>query len=244
MALQLYTVRDEAAKDFAGTMRRVAQAGYTAVELAGYGGLDAPDLRALLDETGLRAASTHVGLALLEENLDAQIDYALAIGCSHLVVPSVPVEMRSAASFRAVAPRFNEFAKAARQRGLGFAYHNHNFEFVTEEGAYLLDTLLDASDPDLVKLELDIYWAAFAGVDPVEYLRRRADRISLIHLKDLAADHSYTEVGAGTLDFGAIFSAAEAAGVEWGIVELDKPRIPSLESARLSLEYLRAMGKA
>jgi hypothetical protein len=117
---------------------------------------------------------------------------------------------------------------------LVFAYHNHVFEFVQSDGAYLLDRLLDATDPALVALELDVYWAAYAGVDPAGYLRRRAGRVPLVHLKDLAADRSFAEVGDGTLDFAAIFATAEEGGVRWYIVEHDQPAMPALESARRS----------
>lgn len=244
VALQLYTVRDETARDFAGTLRQVAQIGYGAVEFAGYGDLSAAEMKALLDETGLRAASTHVALARLEENLDGEIDYCRQIGCANLVLPWLDPSRRDAAQFRALAPRLNEFGRRCHDQGLTFAYHNHDFEFVQDDGVYLLDRLLDATDPALVGLELDVYWAAFAGVDPAEFLRAHAGRVPLVHLKDLAPDRGFAEVGDGTLDLSAIFTAAEAGGARWYVVENDKPRMASLESVRRSLENLRAMGKA
>lgn len=243
VGLQLYTVRDELARDYAGTIRRVGEIGYTAVEMAGYGGMAAPQLKALLDESGLRAASTHVGLTALQENLDAEIEYSLAIGCAYLVLPSLPQDLRNAAALRELAPRLTQIGRRCKEYGLAFAYHDHDWEFGTAEGHYLLDILLDHSDPGAVSLELDLYWAAFAGADPVAYLQRRADRVRLLHLKDLGADRRYTEVGEGSLDFAAIFAAADQAGVPWGIVELDNPTGPSLESARLSLQNLRRMGR-
>ncbi len=244
VALQLYTVRDESAKDFAGTIRRVAEIGYPGVELASYGGLSSADLKALLDQTGLRAASTHVGLAALDADLDKEIDFCVAVGCSYLVVPWLAPEMRDAAQLKVLAPRLNEYGRRCQERGLVFAYHNHDFEFVAgSDGRYLLDALLDSTDPALLQLELDVYWAAYAGVDPASYLRKRSGRVPLVHLKDMAADRGFTEVGAGTLDMAGIFAAAEEGGVDWYIVENDRPAMPSLESARRSLEYLRGVGK-
>ena len=243
VALQLYTVRDEMARDFAGTVRAVGQIGYAGVEMAGYGDLSAEQMAALLQEAGLRAASTHVALDRLEGNLDAEIEYCLAIGCDHLVLPWLAPERRAPADLRALAPRLNEFGRRCRERGITFGYHNHDFEFVRDDGAYLLDHLLDATDPALVTLELDVYWAAFAGVDPASYLRQRAGRVPLVHLKDMAPDRSFAEVGDGTLDLQAIFAAAEQ-GAHWYIVENDAPKMPSLESARRSLENLRSLGKA
>src|SRR3989440_4307648 len=243
VALQLYTVRDESARDFAGTLRRVAQIGYTAVEFAGYGGLAANEMQALLRETGLRAASTHVGLAALEADLDHEIDYCLAIGCQYLVLPWLDQRWRGADAMRALAPRLNELGRRCRERGVVFSYHNHEFEFARSDGRYLLDQLLDATDPALVVLELDVYWAAYAGADPAAYLRQRAGRVPLVHLKDMAADRSFTEVGDGTLDLPEIFTAAEIGGARWYIVEHDRPSMPSLESARRALQNLRGMGK-
>ena len=239
VALELYTVRDETARDFVGTLRRVAEIGYPAVEFAGYGGLSSDQMRALLAETGLRAAATHVGLAALEEDLDREIAYCNAIDCQYLVLPWLPQERRDAG---ALAPLLNEMGRRCRAQGITFGYHNHDFEFARVDGAFLLDRLLDATDPGLVVLEFDVYWAAFAGVDPVAYMRSRPGRVPVIHLKDMAADRSYTEVGDGTLDINAICVAAVADGAPWLVVEHDQPTMPSLESARRSLENLRAMG--
>jgi sugar phosphate isomerase/epimerase len=246
IALQLYTVREEMARDFAGTLRRVAEIGYEAVELAGFlgfGGLSVAEVRGLLDETGLRAASIHVGLDRLQSDLRAAIDECRGLGSAYLVLPWLPPGQRDAAFFDALAPQLNEIGGRCREHGLVFAYHNHDFEFVQSDGAYLLDRLLDATDPTLVALELDVYWAAYAGVDPASYLRQRAGRVPLVHLKDMAADRSFAEVGDGTLDFAAIFAAAEEGDTRWYIVEHDQPAMPALESARRSLQNLRAMGK-
>ena len=246
IALQLYTVRDETARDFAGTLRRAGAMGYDGVEFAGYGGLPAHEVRALLEETGLRAASTHVGLDLLEGNLEAEIDYCLAIGCPCIVLPWLPSERRGPAALRALAPLLDEVGRRCHDHGLAFGYHNHDFEFARDGGdggdsdTMLLDRLLDATDPALVALELDVYWAAYAGVDPVALLRRYAGRVPLLHIKDMASDRGFTEVGDGTLDLSAVLRAA-GDGVRWLIVENDAPRIASLESARRSLENLRAL---
>jgi len=239
LALQLYTVRDETERDFAETLRRVAEIGYPAVEFAGYGGLSADELHQLLTEMSLQAASTHAGLAALEADIEREINYCLTISCSSLVLTSLPTNRRTPDDVRALAPRLNEFGQRCRDQGITFGYHNHNFEFEQSDGTYLLDVLLDSTDPALVKLEFDVYWAAYAGVDPTTYLRQRAGRVPLIHLKDLAADRSFTEVGDGTLDVAAIIATAEEGGARWFIVENDKPHMPSLESARRSLENLR-----
>ena len=237
VALELYTVRDETSRDFAGTLRRVAQIGYTGVEFAGYGNLTSQEMSALLAETGLYPVSTHVGLdALQDTQLDASIRYSLDIGCPSIILPWLSNEWRTREGLQALAPRLNAIGQRCQEYGITFGYHNHDFEFTRVNGNYLFEYLLQATNPSLVKIELDVYWAAYAGVDSVEFLQTHADRIALIHLKDMAADRSMTEVGKGTLDMRRICEFAQARGL-WGIVEHDHPQIPSLESARISLEY-------
>ena len=239
VALELYTVRDETSRDFAGTLRLVAQIGYTGVEFAGYGNLTSQEMSALLAEIRLYPVSTHVGLdALQGTQLDASIRYSLDIGCPSIILPWLSNEWRTREGLQALAPRLNAIGQRCQEYGITFGYHNHDFEFTRVNGNYLFDYLLQATNPSLVKIELDVYWAAYAGVDPVEFLQTHADRIALIHLKDMAADRSMTEVGKGTLDMRRICEFAQARGL-WGIVEHDHPQMPSLESARISLEYFR-----
>lgn len=244
VALQLYTVREDTARDFAGTVRQVAALGYAGVEFAGYGGLAPGDVRALLDETGLKPASGHVNLDAVEQGMASAVDAAATIGCGYLALAWLPEERRNPRALRELAPRLNEAGRLCRARGIGFGYHNHDFEFQRADDAYLLDILLDATDPALVALELDVYWAAYAGVDPIGILHARAGRVPLVHLKDLAPDRSFAEVGDGTLDIPAICAAAREGGAAWYIVEHDRPRNGGLASARRSLENLRALGIA
>ncbi len=239
VALELYTVRDETSRDFAGTIRRVAQLGYAGVEFAGYGNLTAAEMAALLAETGLHAVSTHLRLDALQGlQLDEAMRYCKDIDCSIIVLPSLPHEWRTLAGMQALAPQLNTIGQRCQEHGITFGYHNHDFEFTRVDGMYLLDHLLQLTDSSFVKIELDMYWAAYAGVDPVAYLQTHAERIALIHLKDMAADRSMTEVGKGILDMQAVCAFAEAHGL-WCIVEHDHPELPSLESARISLEYFK-----
>ena len=239
VALELYTVRDETKRDFEGTLRRVAQIGYAGVEFAGYGNLSEQAMIALLAETGLKAAGTHVGLDWLSgERLGASISYCLAIGCPVMVLPWLAQERRTLDGIRALGPQLNVIGQRCRDEGITFGYHNHDFEFTSVEGRALLEHLLEVTDPALVKIELDVYWAAFAGHDPVALLNRLGERVALIHFKDMAADRSMTEVGKGVLDMQSITAFAQQHGI-WAVVEHDQPTLPSLESARVSLEYFR-----
>jgi sugar phosphate isomerase/epimerase len=239
VALQLYTVRDETARDFKQTVRRVAEIGYAGVEFAGYGDLTAKDMAALLSETGLKAAGTHVGLAALESDLEHQIDYSLEIGCSLLVLPWIDKQLLlNEESFKQTTEKLNTFGQRCKDRNLTFGYHNHNFEFEKVGNETLLERLTAATDPALVKLELDTYWAAYAEVDPIQLIQHYSGRVASLHLKDMTPERTCTEVGAGTLDIAGYTEAGQAAGVIVYIVENDRPAIPSLESARRSFENM------
>src|SRR5947199_6021878 len=156
IALQMYTLRNETARDFAGTLREVAKIGYAGVELAGTGGLSAVELRRLLDDLNLRAAGSHTGLDALEGDLNAALDFTQAIGSQFVVCPYLPEERRqSAHDYRALAEILNRAGAACKQRGLQLCYHNHASEFQRFDGQYALDILYNANEPDLVKVELD-----------------------------------------------------------------------------------------
>ena len=244
IALQMYTLREQAAEDFVGTMRRVAEIGYAGVEFAGYGGLSAAEMKALLEELDLKPAGSHVSVQMLENELDAVMDYSLEIGNPYVVCPFLPPDRwQEEASLRATAQSLNRIGAACKEQGLQFCYHNHAFEFQTLGGKYVLDILYEDTEPELVQAEVDTYWVQFAGLDPAELIERHSERVTLVHLKDMdPEDRSFAEVGEGTLDWEAVFAASEAAGAEWYIVEQDRCKRPPLESARLSLENLRAMG--
>src|SRR6266567_3367508 len=181
IGLQLYTVRDQTEQDFAATVRRVAAMGYAGVEFAGYGNLSAQEMSALLAETGLKAASTHVALHALEQDFERELNYCLEIGTSFLIVPWIGEAWRNANGARRLGERLNEFGRRSLEQGVTLGYHNHDFEFAPASGGTFLDHFLASTDPSLVKLELDTYWAAFAGIDPIALIRQQAERVRLIH---------------------------------------------------------------
>ncbi len=241
VALELYTVRDETARDFTGTVRKVAAIGYPGVEFAGYGNLTVQEMKTLLTETGLRAVATHVGLQAIEQDLAKEIAYCQGIGCIFLVLPWLAPEQRTIATFRQLAPRLNVFGRQCQAAGITFCYHNHDFEFAQHNGETLIDILLADTDPSLVKLELDVYWAAYAGADPSTFLHQHSGRIPIVHLKDMTPERTFTEVGDGVLGMSTLIKVAQTSGTQEFIVENDKPTMPSLESARRSLENLRTL---
>jgi sugar phosphate isomerase/epimerase len=238
VALQLYTVRDETEKNFKLTIQRVAEIGYAGVEFAGYGNLPSKELATLLADTGLKAVGSHIGLHAFDADFEREINYCLDIGCSLAVIPWLDPQWRTGEGFKKLAEKLNEYGRRAQQRGVTLAYHNHDFEFQPDGNSTLLDNLVQATDPAYVKLELDTYWAAYAGVDPVAFIKKYPGRIASLHLKDMTPDRTFTEVGSGTLDIASFIEAAQENGTKIFIVENDQPQVPSLESARISLENL------
>jgi sugar phosphate isomerase/epimerase len=225
IAAQLYTVRDLAQLDFAGTAGRVAAIGYRAVELAGFGNLaSAGAIKNALDSHQLACISSHVPIEDFERDPDAVMLDNELIGNHTLVLPWLAEERRrSADDWRWLGEFLNKIGRLCTRRGFKLAYHNHAFEFDEFAGQRAFDILWSGTDPQFVKAELDVYWIAFANQDPLSWMRRLSDRLLLLHLKDLAdtPDRRFAEVGAGTLDFAKILHAAQSIGVQWGIVEQD-----------------------
>ncbi|MFO7167786.1 MAG: sugar phosphate isomerase/epimerase [Chloroflexota bacterium] len=246
IALQMYTLRDEAQKDFKGTLRAVAEMGYGAVELAGLGGLSPRELRAELDALGLKVSGAHVPIERLEGELAAAIEELQILGGRFLIVPWLPPERRSSVeAYRSLGAKLNEIGRAAQAQGLQLCYHHHDFELTRFGDTTGLHAMRDATDPALVKFEIDIYWAAYAGFDPAALIGEFSGRVPLVHLKDMKeGSRVFAEVGHGTLDIPGVIAAAETAGAEWFIVEQDRCERPALESVRMSLEYLRGLGRA
>lgn len=246
IGLQLYTLRELLAQDFIGTLEKVAELGYDGVEFAGYGNLEASELKKVLDDLGLVAAGAHVPLDMLENELSAVIDYNLEIGNKFVSCPWVAEDRRQSASdWKRIAESLNRIGEETKRNGIQLLYHNHAFEFEKFDGKYALDILFENTDPDLVQAELDVYWVYRGGEDPAEYIKKYANRVPVVHLKDVADDEekSFAEVGEGILNLPSIFAAAESSGAQWYIVEQDICKRPPLESVKISINNLRQMGK-
>ena len=240
IGIQLYTVRRDMERDFEGTLARVAQIGYREVEFAGYYGRSATDVRAILARVGLTAPASHVGLADFRRDVDGVIAMASGIGASYLVVPWLDEsQRRTLDDYRRIGQELNRIGEKVRAAGMRLGYHNHDFELARMDGRLPLDVLLEEADPNLVVLELDLYWAVKGGVDPIAYFAKYPGRIQLVHVKDSAGapEHRQVDVGKGTINFAQIFARREQAGIRHAFVEHDNP--PSTaETMSSSYQYL------
>jgi len=247
IGLQMYTLRNETANDFLGTLRRVAEIGYEGVELAGYGGLGASELRAELDKLGLRALGSHVSLARMSEAAEEEIEYNLTIGSKYIIVPWIGEDSYATeAALIETCGKLASIAEKCKAKGIGFAYHNHSFELErTFDGKTMLDVIFDSVSADLLKVELDTCWVHNANHDPIAYIRKYSGRLPLVHLKDMVRTESgpkTVELGRGEVDLTAIAQASKEAGAEWLVVEQDFCENPPLESVATSIAWLKANG--
>jgi sugar phosphate isomerase/epimerase len=241
IGLQLYTVRDLMAGDVARTLDQVAATGYREVEFAGYFGVPASRIRALLGDAGLTSPSTHLSLTDLSTHAARTFDAAETIGHQYLVVASLDRADRGTLDdYRRVAEALNRAGEMARRRNLRVGYHNHDFELSPIAGVLPYDVLLGETDPALVTFEMDFYWMTRGGGDPLAYFERHPGRFHLCHIKDMDRDGEMTEVGSGRIDFRAILRRRETAGLKHFFVEHDHPARP-LDSIRQSYEYLRRL---
>jgi sugar phosphate isomerase/epimerase len=248
VGLQLYTLRNEVGKDLAGTLKRVAEIGYKEVELFGYNngtyfGKTPKEMRAVLDGLGLKTPSGHFMLGQLQKDWDKAVDHAKEMGQQYMVCAYLfPQERKTADDYKRYVDVFNRAGEACQKAGIQFAYHNHDFEFQAIDGQLPYDILLK-TDPKLVQMELDLYWAAFAGKDPVELFKANPGRFPLVHLKDMAKTEKreFAEVGTGSIDFQRILDARKTAGIKHFFVEQDVCKQPPLDAIAVSFGNVKKL---
>jgi sugar phosphate isomerase/epimerase len=244
--VQLFTVRDALGRDPRAALRQLREIGIVEAELYGLNGPDSTtlfglpvrELKRAFDDNGIRVPASHIGGDLANAAAIGEIARTLGIEAVIVALPSefsrnvdgrftmVPAESR--AQLDALVGKLNRVGREYRDQGLTFGYHNHHIEFMRVDGVVPYDYLMSNTDPNLVKIELDIGWLATAGMDPVEYLRRHAGRVISCHLKDynptIQSDIPQRKVvapGTGTVDFAAVLRAMNETGVEHGFVEID-----------------------
>ena len=244
LAVQMYTLRNECGKDFPGTLKAVAEMGYDGVELAGTYGLSGKEVGALLDDLGLKRAGAHMGIDAFGDNFAKSVEDLKAMGTEFVTIPGLPGEMtENGDAWRKTAAKMNEIGLKLKKEGIQLSYHNHAHEFKTFDGEFGLDILYGNSQPEALHAQIDTYWVQYGGVDPVEYLKKVSNRLSLVHIKDMAKgeERTFTEIGNGILDWKGIFAVCEAAGAKWYIVEQDTCPGPAIDSVKISIENLKKM---
>ena len=255
ISIQLYTLRDQLAIDLQGTLQALADIGYTRVEHAGFVGRTVTEFKAALDAAGLRATSGHVQIPQPFDPAawSASLADATTLGSRYIVHPFFGIDFgtgavtRTTAPWRAFARDLNRAGRMAREAGLKVGYHNHNWEFfrlTDNPSRTAYDVLTEVTDPDLVHLELDLFWATRGARDPVDLIRQHRGRVLQYHVKDMNQAGSFADPGEGLLDFARIFRHSNEAGVREYIVERDDagtpPRQPAdaLDTAQVGYQFL------
>ncbi len=260
LGLQLYTVRDAMAKDPAGTLARVAQIGYNSVEGTYAPGdekfynMDVKAFAALLKQNGLKMPSGHYRLGedapdgemkmkgTLMHDWDQAVEDAHTLGLKYMVCAWLsPAERKDLDHYKMIAGEFNKAGEKCKAAGMQLCYHNHDFEFDQQDGKFPYDTILDNTDKDLVKFEMDMYWVTKANQDPISIIDKHPGRFPLWHLKDLdkTPERSFTEVGNGVIDFKKIFTHTQTAGLKYFFVEQDKCPGDPFDSITQSIGYIK-----
>ncbi|MCK4919846.1 MAG: sugar phosphate isomerase/epimerase [Bacteroidales bacterium] len=254
IGIQIYTLRDQIAGSLEKTMEGVAKIGYKWIEAYGYEnrkilGKTPKEFKDLLSGLGMSMPSIHSvtevssgeGKSAILDAMKLAVEDAKIAGAKYLVYAYLQEEeRRSMEDYKRHAETFNSFGEICKNAGIQFAYHNHDFEFFDFDGQMPYDYLLENTDPELVKMELDLYWIKKGGQDPVEYFKKDPGRYELWHVKDMeeGPEKFFAEVGSGIMDFEPIFGARETAGLKYIFVEQDLSRRDPMESIKMSWEFL------
>lgn len=266
VAVQVYSVRGDAEKDFRGTMQKIRAMGYDGVELAGLYGMEPEEVKAVLDEVGLVPVSAHVPFVELTADMEGTVAKYKYIGMKYIAIPYLAEEDRPGTEkFYENIETIKKLGKVCNDAGITLLYHNHDFEFIRmPNGQYGLDYLYSEVPASLLQTELDTCWVKVAGEDPAEYVRKYSGRAPVVHLKDFYKEGNpenmyeligienekkaqtgkfeFRPVGHGMQDMPSILAASLDAGAEWVVVEQDQSYdTPALEAVKMSRDYLKSL---
>ena len=265
IAVQLYSVRDEASKNFEETLKAVKDAGYQGVEFAGLYGLTASEIKALCHKYELVPVSAHVPYYDMVKDPKGVLSVYAEIGCQYVAIPYLTPECRPGTSgFSDVIKNAKLLGETANKLKMTLLYHNHDFEFTKLDGKYALDLLYESVPASLLQTELDTCWVSVGGESPADYIKKYSGRCPVVHLKDYSGSRGenmyeligiktekqasgpfeFRPVGHGVLDFVEITKAATENGAKWLIVEQDRPSmgLTPIESIAKSRQYLQSIG--
>ena len=264
LALQLYSVREDLEKDFLGTLKKVKAIGYEGGELAGLYGKSAEEVKNAFDEAGLVPISAHVAYQDLMPDIQGVVKTYSDIGCKYIVIPYLPEDLRyGTEKYPEVVDGIKQIGKVCNEYGIVLLYHNHDFEFATnEKGEYVLDALYNEVPANLLQTEIDTCWVNVAGENPCDYVRKYTGRAPIVHLKDFVGEKNknmykligieeeekksegnfeFRPLGYGKQNVQAIVDAARDAGATWVIAEQDEPSMGKsrMECAEMSYKYIK-----
>jgi sugar phosphate isomerase/epimerase len=249
LAAQLYTIRDftKTAEDFAASMKKIREIGYTAVQVSAIGPIPDQEVKSIVDDLGLTICITHIPYDRLWNDIDSVIEQHKLWNCPNVAIGSMPKQYQDSGEdgYKRFAQEAAQVGQKLHAAGLTFSYHNHSFEFVRFGKRNGLEVIYDESDPKHLQAELDTYWVQHGGGDPAAWIRRLKDRMPVVHLKDMVIQERQqimAEVGEGNLNWPAILDACKEAGVEWYAIEQDICQRDPFESLKISYDNLRAMG--
>jgi sugar phosphate isomerase/epimerase len=244
ISLQLWTLNENTRKDFAGTVKEVAQIGFQAVELAGFGNLQPAEAAQAIEDAGLKVSGMHMGMDWFTEKFDELQEIARLFKTTEMIIPGTdPKRYDSKANCTALGEQLNELGAKARAAGLNLSWHNHDKEYAIHDGRPGIEWMLAAAEPRHLATQVDLFWVAFSGQDPLRALKRLGTRARSLHLKD--GDRKQTDLGKGKIDFPAIFEFVEANGLaDWYVVEQEEFPGTRLESVRAAYAYLKSLGKS
>ena len=264
IAVQVYSVRDDASADLHNTLKQIKEMGYDGVEFAGLCGHAPAEVKKWCEELELVPISAHVAyVEMLVNPVDVISAYA-EIGCKYIAIPYLMPEHRpDHANFPYVVNFIRSLCEIAKELGIQMLYHNHDFEFAKIGDKYALDILYETIPADLLQTELDTCWVNIGGENPAAYVRKYSGRAPVVHLKDFTGEKcddmyeligiekntpikpdsfEFRPVGSGLQDMTAILAATKDAGTEWVVVEQDQPSmgLSAMESIKKSVEYLKS----
>ena len=265
LGIQLYSVRQQLAKDYEGTLAEVGSVGYREVEAAGFYQRSAADVKQAMQKANLRCVSAHFPFADLHARYDEILAFNKELGVEYLIcsspgfkasAPTLGPDHRPVLTlddWRWNAEQFNLMGEKAAAAGIRFGYHNHVHEFAAVDGVVPYRELLRITDPSKVTLELDCGWATVAGAKPVDLLRDYPGRFSMLHVKDFKANASaeagadaheptVTELGLGSIDYRPIFQqAAKTQKIKHMFVEQEAFDMPYMQSLKVDADYMRGL---
>lgn len=249
IAVQVYSVREEAERDFAGTMKKLGEMGYDGVELAGLYGKSAEEIRDSIKAAGLTAISAHVSYDELAGDLEKTLQDYETIGCRYIVIPWLGEDRRfGTALYEETIKEIPVISEGCKKHGMTLLYHNHDFEFAkTLDGTYALDQLYAEVPADVLGAEPDTCWIKVGGPDPSEWLKKYSGRCPLVHVKDFRGKADGVDLlalGEGEQDFPTLVKTAKECGAQWLVIEQDDhPYGTPMGDMKKSLNYLKELGK-